>query len=73
MAAITASHRAYYLLGLRRPRAQAKRERDALAVEFEAVNDEVHAELRALKNEGTRIHAIEVAIEAKRDEHQWLH
>jgi hypothetical protein len=40
-----------YLLGLRRARAQAKRERDDLIDRFEAVNEEVRDELRGLRSD----------------------
>ena len=38
---------ALYLLGRKRPEAKARRDLDALAAEFEAINEATRAELRA--------------------------
>jgi hypothetical protein len=58
---------------LRRARAQAKRERDDIIDRFEAINAEVRDELRGLRSDIARLHQIENAVEAVRDEHTWLH
>jgi len=43
-----------HLMGLRRARAKAQRERDELADQFENVIDEIHAEMRGVRDELTR-------------------
>jgi hypothetical protein len=40
-----------FLKGLRRARAKAQAERDALADQFENVIDEIHAEMRGVRDE----------------------
>jgi hypothetical protein len=39
---------------------------------FEALDDEVRAELRNLRSEVARMHAIEAVVDAGRDEGVWL-
>jgi hypothetical protein len=38
-----------------------------------ALNEATRAELRALRNEVSRLHTIEAAVETERDEQRWLH
>ena len=47
-----------YLMGLRRARAKAQRERDALADEFENIVGQVHAEMRGVRNELTKLRTL---------------
>jgi hypothetical protein len=61
-----------YLFGLRRARAQAKRERDDLAAEFEEVIDRTRDELRGLRNDLSCLNQIENALDVERDETRWL-
>jgi hypothetical protein len=61
-----------YLLGLRRARAQAKRERDDLTAEFEEFIDRTRDELRGPQNDLSRLNQIENALGVERDETQWL-
>lgn len=62
-----------YLTGLRRARAQAQRDRDDMAERFEDVLDEIHAEMRGVRNELMRLRTLDDAMLAERDpEHDWL-
>jgi hypothetical protein len=47
-----------YLMGLRRAKAKAQRERDELADQFENVIDEIHAEMRGVRDELTRLRTL---------------
>jgi len=60
--------RAVYLLGRRRAEAKSRRDLDDMADRFEALNEEVHDELRGLRNDIARLHQIGDAVEAERDE-----
>jgi uncharacterized protein YjiS (DUF1127 family) len=55
-----------YLMGLRRARIQARYDVTAFAGQFEAANDQVHAELRGVRREMARLRAIDHALEAER-------
>jgi len=59
-------------MGLRRARAQAQRERDEMADQFEDVIDEIHAEMRGVRDELARLRALDNAIFAERDPTMWL-
>jgi hypothetical protein len=61
-----------FLMGLRRARAQAERERDEMADQFENVIDEIHAEMRGARDELGRLRIIDKAILAERDSTMWL-
>jgi hypothetical protein len=61
-----------YLMGLRRARAKAQQERDALADEFESVIAEIHAEMRGVRDELARLRTLDNAILAERDPTMWL-
>lgn len=61
-----------YLIGFRRAKARAKVERERLAHEFYEVLDDVHAELRGVRNEIARQHRINEAIAVERDPTMWL-
>ena len=60
-----------YLLGLRRARAQAQRQRDDLAERFEDVIDKIHGEMRSVRNELARLRMLDNAILAERDADAW--
>jgi hypothetical protein len=47
-----------YLMGLRRARAKAQVERDALADQFEDVIDDINAEMRSARDELTRLRTL---------------
>jgi hypothetical protein len=47
-----------YLMGFRRARAKAQRERDEMADEFENVIAEIHAEMRGVRDELTRLRTL---------------
>jgi len=47
-----------YLMGLRRARAKAQAERDALADQFENVIDDINAEMRGVRDELTRLRTL---------------
>ena len=61
-----------YMMGLRRARAQAQRERDKMADEFENVIADIHAEMRGVRDELARLRMIDNAILAERDPTMWL-
>ena len=62
-----------YLMGLRRARAKAQRERDDLADRFEDTLGEIHQEMRGVRNELARLRTLDDAILAERDpERDWL-
>ena len=46
------------LVGLRRARAQAQREKDNLADQFENVIDDINAEMRSVRDELTRLRTL---------------
>ena len=47
-----------HLMGLRRARAKAQRERDELADQFENVIDEIHAEMSGVRDELARLRTL---------------
>ena len=51
-----------YLMGLRRARAKAQAEWDELADRFEDVIDEIHAEMRGVRDELARLRMLDDAI-----------
>jgi uncharacterized protein YjiS (DUF1127 family) len=57
-----------YLMGFRRARIQARRDVNALAHQFGAVN----AELRGMRREMARLRAIDQALETEREDTLWL-
>ena len=61
-----------HLMGLRRARAKAQRERDELADQFENVIDEIHAEMRGVRDELARLRMLDNAVLAERDPTMWL-
>ena len=61
-----------HLMGLRRARAKAQRERDELADQFENVIDEIHAEMRGVRDELGRLRTLDNAVLAERDPTMWL-
>jgi len=61
-----------YMMGLRRARVQAQRERDEMADEFEGVLAEIHAEMRGVRDELARLRTLDNAILAERDPTMWL-
>ena len=58
-------------MGLRRARAKAQVERDALADQFENVIDEINAEMRGVRDELARLRILDDAILAERDPTIW--
>ena len=46
---------------------------NAIAARFEQINSATLAEIRALRSELSRLHAIDEFIAAERDETKWLH
>ena len=65
------SLRCGYLLGLR-GQAQAQREMNEMADEFEGVLAEIHAEMRGVRDELARLRTLDNAILAGRDPTMWL-
>ena len=61
-----------FLMGLRRARAKAQAERDEMADRFENVIDEIHAEMRGVRDELGRLRMLDNAILAERDPTMWL-
>jgi hypothetical protein len=61
-----------YLMGFRRARILARRDVNGFVYQFEAVNDEVRAELRGVRRELARLRAIDSAPEAESDNTMWL-
>ena len=61
-----------YLMGLRRAKAKAQQERNELADQFENVIDEIHAEMRGVRDELRRLRMFDKAILAERDPAMWL-
>jgi hypothetical protein len=61
-----------FLMGLRRARAQAQRERDEMADEFEGLLAEIHAEMRGVRDELGRSRMLDNAMLAERDPTMWL-
>ena len=47
-----------YLMGLRRAKAKAQAERDALADQFEDVIADIHAEMRGVRDELVRLRTL---------------
>jgi len=47
-----------YLMGLRRARAKAQRERDELADQFEDIIDDINAEMRGVRDELTKLRTL---------------
>ena len=62
-----------YMMGLRRARAKAQREMDDMCDQFEGVLGEIREELRGIRDETQRQHAIAEAAEVVRDPTMWLH
>jgi len=56
-----------YMMGLRRARAQAQREMNEMADEFEGALAEIHAEMRGVRDELARLRTLDDAILAERD------
>jgi hypothetical protein len=48
-----------FLMGLRRARAKAQRERDEMADQFENVIDEIHAEMRGVRDELAKLRTLD--------------
>ena len=61
-----------YLMGFRRARILARRDVKGFAYQFKAVNDEVHAERRAVRRELARLRGIDYAPDAERHDRLWL-
>jgi len=61
-----------YLIGFRRARNLARRDANAFADRFEAVNGEVHVMLHGVRREMARMRAIDHALEAERNDTLWL-
>jgi uncharacterized protein YjiS (DUF1127 family) len=57
-----------YLMGFRRARILARRDVNAFAHQFEALNDEVYTDLLGARREMARLRAIDHAVEAERDD-----
>jgi uncharacterized protein len=57
-----------YLMGFRRADILARRDVNAFADQFEALNDEDHAELRGVRREMARLRAIDHALDDRRDD-----
>ena len=61
-----------YLMGARRARVRAQRERDDMAERFEDVLDDIHAEMRGVRGELARLRTLDDAMLAERDPERWL-
>jgi hypothetical protein len=62
-----------YALAKRRAEAKAKRDMDAICDAFNQINAQTISEIRQLRGELSRLHAIDDFIAAERDETKWLH
>ena len=58
-------------IGYLRAKRQAQRQRDELAERFEDVLDDIHLEMRAVRNELARVRMIDHALLAERDADAW--
>ena len=61
-----------YMMGVRRSRAKAQRERDEMTDRFDDLIGRVHAEMRGMRDELARLQMLDDAILAERDPTMWL-
>ena len=54
-----------YMMGLRRAKARAQRERDEMADQFEDMLGEIHAEMRGVRKELARLRMLDNAGRAR--------
>jgi hypothetical protein len=62
-----------YASARRRAEIKARSDMDAICDVFHQINAQTISEIRQLRHELSRLHAIDAFIAAERDETKWLH